>query len=176
MEFEGKGFAEEDDTRFLSAARELLKEIKESEETAAENAMPVARTGVEQWRYLLSLGRGEPKVLDRNYVFGDGSDRLVEEVKVVFPDQPKPEVIKFDLGPALGYLVLAQPPRISLVSCRQTNDDYRSSCGSSLSFSARFFFSVAHSVPALHRWPNRSPSASFCSNIATSTLPVPETW
>ena len=64
--------------------------------------MPSARTGVEQWQYLLSLGRGEPKVVERNYVFADGNGKLMEEVKVIFPDTYSAEVIKFDLSPALG--------------------------------------------------------------------------
>ena len=103
VEFEGRGFADEEDTQFMSAAKEVVKEILESESTTkSEAGLPLARTGVEQWRYLRSLGRGEPQVLDRNYVFGESGDSLFEEVRVLFPDRTQPEVIRFDLGPALG--------------------------------------------------------------------------
>ena len=62
----------------------------------------MARTGAEQYRFLRTLGRGEPTVLDRRYVFGDGQQPLIEEVKVRFPDSAKEEMFRFDLGPALG--------------------------------------------------------------------------
>lgn len=101
VEFEGRSFTSKEDTQFIAAARQLLKEIQAEGETE-KNAMPTARTGVEQWRYLLSLGRGEPKVVERNYLFSDGPGKLVEEVKVLFPDAHSPEVIRFDLSPALG--------------------------------------------------------------------------
>lgn len=101
VEFEGRMLTGKNDNQFVSAARELLKEIK-SGEGQGRAELPTARTGVEQWRYLLSLGRGEPKVVERNYVFGQGDSQLIEEVKVVFPDSSLPEVIRFDLGPALG--------------------------------------------------------------------------
>jgi carboxyl-terminal processing protease len=101
VEFEGRTLTGENDTQFLSAAEQLLKEIQSSEEAAkSDSGLPLARTGVEQWRYLLSLGRGEPEVLERTYLFGD--ETLFEEVRVKFPDATRPEVVKFDLGPAMG--------------------------------------------------------------------------
>lgn len=103
VEFEGRELAGEDDTQFVSATRQLIKEIKEWQESAKSvSGLPTARTGVEQWRYLNSLGRGTPKVLDRNYVFGEDPADLVEEIRVVFPDSSSPETIRFDLGPAVG--------------------------------------------------------------------------
>lgn len=101
VEFDGRVYTGNDDTQFVSAARQLLKEI-EAGDSKTKGNMPTARTGVEQWQYLLSLGRGEPKVLDRNYVFPAGKSNLVEEVKVLFPDSSQPETFRFDLSPALG--------------------------------------------------------------------------
>lgn len=101
VEFEGQVFAGTDDAQFTSAARQLLEEIQ-ARQAARQEGMPTARTGVEQWYYLLSLGRGEPKVLDRSYVFPEAGSPLVEEMKVLFPDSNRPEVIRFDLSPALG--------------------------------------------------------------------------
>lgn len=104
VEFEGGAYTGETDTQFLSAAEQLLEEIVAAEgQSKSESGLPLARTGVEQWRYLTSLGRGEPEVLERTYVFEQGSDSLFEEVRVQFPDRTEPEVIKFDLSPALGH-------------------------------------------------------------------------
>lgn len=103
VEFEGRSYASKTDTQFLSAAKQLLQEIKSEEaKTAGTSRLPSARTGVEQWRYLLSLGRGTPKIIDRNYILGNPDGKLLEDLKVVFPDSASPEVIRFDLGPALG--------------------------------------------------------------------------
>lgn len=103
VEFEGRSFAGDDDAQFISAANQLLAEIKRVEEAQKSGqGLPTARTGVEQWQYLLSLGRGEPRVLERNFVFGTDQSPLVEEIKLQFPDSASPEVIRFDLGPALG--------------------------------------------------------------------------
>ena len=103
VEFEGRSYASKTDTQFLSAAKQLLQEIKSEEAKAAGTSrLPSARTGVEQWRYLLSLGRGTPKIIDRNYILGNPDGKLLEDLKVVFPDSASPEVIRFDLGPALG--------------------------------------------------------------------------
>ncbi len=103
VEFEGRSYASKTDTQFLSAAKQLLQEIRSEEaRTAASSSLPSARTGVEQWRYLLSLGRGTPKIIDRNYILGNPDGKLLEDLKVVFPDSTSPEVIRFDLGPALG--------------------------------------------------------------------------
>jgi carboxyl-terminal processing protease len=103
VEFEGRSFGGKDDTQFVGAAQQVLKEIKAIQSKAEKDrSMPTARTGVEQWRYLLSLGRGEPRVLERNYVFQNGEEKLIEEVRVLFPDVNTPELIRFDLGPALG--------------------------------------------------------------------------
>jgi hypothetical protein len=57
---------------------------------------------VEQWRFLRTLGRGEPTVLERRYVFGEGEQILIEEMRVRFPDSTRDETFRFDLGPALG--------------------------------------------------------------------------
>jgi carboxyl-terminal processing protease len=103
VEFEGREFTGKEDTQFLSAAEQLLSEIQAAESGAVSpSGVPLARTGVEQWRYLTALGRGEPEIVDRKYVIGQDSGSLFEEVKVLFPDSTQPEVIKFDLGPALG--------------------------------------------------------------------------
>ena len=103
VEFEGRSLGGDDDNQFLGATEQLLKELEAIDTQAAESAgMPTARTGVEQWRYLNALGRGEPKILERNYLFQDGEPSLIEEIKVLFPDASSPEIIRFDLGPALG--------------------------------------------------------------------------
>ena len=103
VEFEGREFTGTEDTQFLSAAEQLLTEIQAAErEAVSASGLPLARTGVEQWRYLTALGRGEPEIVDRKYVIGQDSGSFFEEVKVLFPDSTEPEVIKFDLGPALG--------------------------------------------------------------------------
>lgn len=103
VEFEGRAFAVDEDPQYKKAAEQVVDEIEKMEsELAAKGGLPSARTGVEQWRYLLSLGRGEPRILNRQYVMRPKNGGLVEEVRVLFPDSEKPEMIRFDLGPALG--------------------------------------------------------------------------
>ena len=103
VEFEGRSYTGKDDTQFATAARQLLEEIETQDRLASrDQGMPKARTGVEQWRYLLSLGRGEPEVLERNFVRRRRGSVFFEELKVLFPDALTPELIRFDLGPALG--------------------------------------------------------------------------
>ncbi len=101
VEFEGRSMGGSDDTQFQAAAKALVEKI-EAESVAAGAGMPSARTGVEQWRFLRTLGRGEPTILERKYVFGERDDVLIEELRVRFPDSTKDETIRFDLGPALG--------------------------------------------------------------------------
>ena len=102
VEFEGRSLNGADDSQFKSAALALVKSIESGKKAAGPSALPKARTGVEQWRYLQGLGRGEPKVVSRKYLVSKGGESLLEELKVVFSDSDKPEVIRFDLGPALG--------------------------------------------------------------------------
>lgn len=101
VEFEGRSLADEDDTQFQAAAKTLIAEIQ-AQPKAAQGDLPTARTGAEQWRYLLALGRGEPRLLDRRYVMGEGKTPLIEEVRVRFPGAGKDETFRFNLGPALG--------------------------------------------------------------------------
>ena len=101
VEFEGRSMGGEDDTQFQAAAKALIEKI-EKVEPVSIGGLPSARTGAEQWRFLRTLGRGEPVVLDRRYVFGEGQEILIEEVRVRFPDSTKDETFRFDLGPALG--------------------------------------------------------------------------
>lgn len=100
VEFEGRSMGGKDDAQFQAAVKALVEEI---DRLAAENkeGLPTARTGAEQWRFLRTLGRGEPTLLERRYVFGEGQEALIEEVRVRFPDS-KEETFRFDLGPALG--------------------------------------------------------------------------
>lgn len=100
VEFEGRSLGGKDDTQFQAAAKSLIEKIDASESVAG--SLPTARTGAEQWRYLRTLGRGEPTMVDRRYVFGEGKESLIEEVKVRFPDSTRDETFRFDLGPALG--------------------------------------------------------------------------
>lgn len=102
VEFEGQSLNGADDSQFKSAALALVERIEKDKAALGANALPKARTGVEQWRYLQSLGRGEPQVLSRKYVVSQGGESLLEEIEVVFSDSKAPEVIRFDLGPALG--------------------------------------------------------------------------
>lgn len=102
VEFEGRSMGGADDTQYQAAAKALVEKIEAAEAVAASNDLPSARTGVEQWRFLRTLGRGEPTVLERKYVFGEGDEILIEEVRVRFPDSTKDETFRFDLGPALG--------------------------------------------------------------------------
>lgn len=101
VEFEGRSMGGPDDTQFQAATRSLIEKI-ESAEAISQGGLPTARTGAEQFRFLRTLGRGEPTILDRRYVFGDGPQPLIEEVMVRFPDSSKEEMFRFDLGPALG--------------------------------------------------------------------------
>lgn len=101
VEFEGRSMGGDDDTQYQAAVKSLVAEI-ESTATKAQPGLPTARTGVEQWRFLRTLGRGEPVVLDRRYIFGEGEQALIEEVRVRFSDSTKDETFRFDLGPALG--------------------------------------------------------------------------
>ena len=102
VEFEGRSIGGSDDNQFQAAGKALIEKIESAEAARAGGALPMARTGAEQYRFLRTLGRGEPTVLDRRYVFGDGQQPLIEEVKVRFPDSAKEEMFRFDLGPALG--------------------------------------------------------------------------
>lgn len=101
VEFEGRSLADVEDTQFQAAAKTLIAEIEEQPK-AAPGELPTARTGAEQWRYLLALGRGEPRLVDRRYVMGEGKTPLLEEVRVRFPGAAKDETFRFNLGPALG--------------------------------------------------------------------------
>ncbi len=101
VEFEGRSLGGEDDPQFQAAAKTLIAEI-ESQPKVGKGEFPTARTGAEQWRYLLALGRGEPRVVDRRYVMGEGKAALIEEVKVRFPDSGRDETFRFNLAPALG--------------------------------------------------------------------------
>lgn len=103
VEFEGQAGADNEDTQYAGATQQLLKEIRATQgQTVSPAGLPLARTGVDQWRYLLELGRGKPEVLERKYIFEKEPRTLYEEVRVLFPDATRPEVIRFDLGPALG--------------------------------------------------------------------------
>lgn len=101
VEFEGRSMGGADDSQYQAATKALIEKI-ESAEAVSQGGLPTARTGAEQYRFLRTLGRGEPTVLDRRYVFGDGPHPLIEEVMVRFPDSSKEEMFRFDLGPALG--------------------------------------------------------------------------
>lgn len=100
VEFEGRSMGGSDDTQYQAALATLQEQLKS--QAAAGNPLPTARTGAEQWRYLRTLGRGEPTVLERRYLFGETSDSLWEEIRVRFPDSSKEETFRFDLGPAIG--------------------------------------------------------------------------
>ncbi len=101
VEFEGRTLGGVDDSQYQAATKDLITEIEQGVKPQT-GSLPTARTGAEQWRYLVSLGRGEPKVVKRQYVFGESDQPLLEEVKVRFPDSIRDETFRFDLGPALG--------------------------------------------------------------------------
>jgi carboxyl-terminal processing protease len=102
VEFEGRSMGGPDDTQYQAAAKSLVEKIEAAQALSTAGALPSARTGVEQWRFLRTLGRGEPTVLERRYVFGEGEQILIEEMRVRFPDSTRDETFRFDLGPALG--------------------------------------------------------------------------